>query len=87
MVLPLFQNCFIATTEGLIAQAARLCNRRKGSSERFGGDQHFLNVIAVRALKGAEVESDSCGHDASEHHASTAPWAGGALDLNADIVR
>jgi hypothetical protein len=67
--------------------SSALCNRRKRSSERFRGDHHFLNVIAFRALKGAEVESDACGHDASEHHASTAPWAGGALDSNTDIVR
>ena len=46
-----------------------------------------MNVLALRALKGVEVESNSCGHDTKEHHASMAPWAGRALDLNTDIVR
>jgi hypothetical protein len=68
-------------------QTPGLYDRRKRSSERFGGDQHLLNVIAVRALKGTEVESDSRRHDASEHHASTASWTRRALDSNTDIVR
>jgi hypothetical protein len=45
-----------------------------------------VNMLALRALKGVEVESNSCGHDTKEHHASMAPWAGMALDLNTDIV-
>jgi hypothetical protein len=64
-----------------------LCNRRERSSECFGGDHHLVNVIALRALKGAEVVPNSCGHNASEHHASMAHWAGGTLDSSIDMVR
>lgn len=54
--------------------------------ERFGGDHHLLGVVAVRALKDPKVETDAYRHDASEHHVSVAPWAGGALDLNVDVI-
>jgi hypothetical protein len=54
--------------------------------ERFGGDYRLVNVVAFGALKDPEVETYACGHDASEHHVSAAPWAGGALDSNADVV-
>jgi hypothetical protein len=46
-----------------------------------------VNVIALRALEGAEVETNAGGHDASEHHPSMALWAGRALDSNIDMVR
>jgi hypothetical protein len=66
---------------------ANLSDWRQGLSERFGSDQHLMNVIALRALKGAEVETNTCGRDASEHHAGMASRAGGALDANIDMVR
>jgi hypothetical protein len=64
-----------------------LYNRRERSSECFGGDHHLVNVTALRALKGAEVVPNSCGHNASEHHAGMALWAGGTLDSSIDMVR
>jgi len=45
-----------------------------------------MNVVAFGALKDVEVETQACRHDTSEHHVSLAPWAGGALDLNVDVV-
>lgn len=54
--------------------------------ERFGGDHHLVSVVAVGALEDPEVETYAYGHDASEHHVSVTLGAGGALDLNVDIV-
>jgi hypothetical protein len=45
-----------------------------------------VKVIALGALKRAEVETHAHGHDASEHHMSMALWTGGALDMNVDVV-
>jgi hypothetical protein len=44
-----------------------------------------MSVVALRTLKGAEVEPHACRHDASEHHMSLALWAGGAVDEGADV--
>jgi hypothetical protein len=46
-----------------------------------------VNVVALRALERAEVETHTCGHDAREHHESTALWAGWTMDLSAYFVR
>jgi hypothetical protein len=45
-----------------------------------------VNVVALRALKGAEVKANACRDNAGEHHASMASRAGRALDLNTDMV-
>jgi hypothetical protein len=60
---------------------------RKRLSERLIGDHHLVNMIASRALKGAEVETNPYGHDASEHHAGMASRASGAVDANIDMGR
>ena len=44
-------------------------------------------MFAVRALKGLEVETHACGHDASEHHVSIALPARRAMDVKVDVVR
>ena len=44
-----------------------------------------MNVVALRALKGAEVEPHACRHDASEHHMSIALSADRAMDVNVDV--
>ena len=64
-----------------------LCRWWKRATERVSGDHHLVNVIALRALKRAEVETQPCRHDASEHHMSTALWTNGALNLNVDTVK
>jgi hypothetical protein len=43
-----------------------------------------MNVVALRALKRAQVETHALRHDASEHHVSMALWTGGALDVDVD---
>jgi hypothetical protein len=57
------------------------------SPERFSGDQDLVNVLALRALERAEVETYACRHDAREHHESTALWASWAMNVKAYIVR
>ena len=46
-----------------------------------------MSVVALRALKGVEVETHTCGHDASEHHVSMALCASRAMDVKVDVVR
>ena len=46
-----------------------------------------MNVVALRALERAEVETHTCGHDAREHHESTALWARWTMDVSAYVVR
>jgi hypothetical protein len=46
-----------------------------------------VNVVALRALERAEVETHACRHDAGEHRESTTLWANWAMDANADVVR
>lgn len=53
---------------------------------RFGGDSHLVNVIALRALKRAEVEPRARRHDAREHHGSMASGASWPLDVSIDVV-
>ena len=49
-------------------------------------NNHLMSVVALRALKHAEVEPHhACRHDASEHHMSMALWAGRAMDVNVDV--
>ena len=46
-----------------------------------------MNVVALRALKRADIETHTCRHDASEHHVSAALWASRATDVKVDVVR
>ena len=46
-----------------------------------------MNVFALGALKGVEVETHACGHDASEHHVSMALSASRAMNVKVDVVR
>jgi hypothetical protein len=70
----------------LLHDQSTLCPWRKRLSECFGSDRYFVNVIALGAFEHAEIETRARRHDAREHHVSMAPWAGGALDLNVDVV-
>ena len=45
-----------------------------------------MNVVALKALKGVEVETHTCGHDANEHHVSMAISASRAMDVKVDVV-
>jgi hypothetical protein len=56
-------------------------------TECIGLNQHLVNVIALRALKRADIETHTCRHDASEHHVSAALWASRAMDVKVDVVR
>jgi hypothetical protein len=60
--------------------------RRKRHAECVGRDHHLVNVIALSTLKGVEVETQACGHDASEHRVSTAPWTNWTMDDRVDVV-
>ena len=57
-----------------------------GSTECVGLNHHLVNVVALRALKRAEVETHACRHDVRKHYVSIAFWAGTALDLNVDMA-
>ena len=46
-----------------------------------------MNVVALGALKRADIETHTCRHDPSEHHVSAAFWAGRAMDVKVDDVR
>jgi hypothetical protein len=46
-----------------------------------------MNVVALGALKRAEVEAHVCGHDASEHHMSMTLGASKAINVGVDVVR
>jgi hypothetical protein len=65
----------------------QLCQWRKRSPECFGGDHDFVDVVALWAFKRAEVEAYSCGHDAREHHDTTALWASWTMDVSVYIIR
>jgi hypothetical protein len=45
-----------------------------------------VNVVALGALKRAEAETQSRGHDASEHHVITALGASRAMDVSVNVV-
>jgi hypothetical protein len=45
-----------------------------------------VNVVALRALKRAEVETHACRHDAGKHHVGMALWASRAMDLSVDVI-
>jgi hypothetical protein len=64
-----------------------LCRWPKGLPECIGLNHHLVNVLAPRALKRADIETHTCGHDPSEHHASAAFWAGRPMDVKVDDVR
>jgi hypothetical protein len=68
-----------------IASPIRSDRWRKRPPERFGGDHHLLDVIALRTFKRAEIETNACGHDAGEQHAGMTSRAGGALDTSVDL--
>jgi hypothetical protein len=70
----------------LLCHQPNLCPWRKRLPERVGSDHYFVNVIALGALKLAEIETHARRRDAREHHVSMAPRASGALDLSVDVV-
>jgi hypothetical protein len=51
----------------------------------MGLNHHLVKEITLRALKRADIETHTCGHDASEHHVSAALWASRAVQV--DVVR
>jgi hypothetical protein len=53
----------------------------------MGLNHHLVKEITLRALKRADIETHTCGHDASEHHVSAALWASRAMDVEVDVVR
>jgi hypothetical protein len=46
-----------------------------------------VNVLALRALKRADIETQTCRHDPNEHHVSAALWTSRAMDVKVDVVR
>jgi hypothetical protein len=64
-----------------------LCRWREGLPECIGLNHHLVNVVALRALKRADIETHTCRRDASEHHVSAALWASRTMEVKVDIVR
>ena len=56
-------------------------------SECIGLNHHLVNLVALRALKRADVETHTCRHDASEHHVSVALWASRTMEVKVDVGR
>src|ERR1700694_4671881 len=56
-------------------------------TECIGLNHQLVNVVALGALKRAEIETHTYRPDASEHHVSLALWAGGTIDLQVDVFR
>jgi hypothetical protein len=46
-----------------------------------------VNVVALRALKRADIETHTCRRDANEDHVSAALWASRTMEVEVDIVR
>jgi hypothetical protein len=65
------------------------CSRRwrEGLPECIGLNHHFVNVVALRALKRADVETHTCRRNVSEHHVSAALWASRTVVVKVGIVR
>jgi hypothetical protein len=62
------------------------CAPRPLPNECIVLDHYLVKVFALGALKRAEVETQTCGHDAREHHMSMAIWASWTLDVEVDLV-
>jgi hypothetical protein len=60
---------------------------RERLPECIGLNHHLVKVVALRALKRADIETHTCRHDPSEHHVSAAFCAGRAMDVKVDDVR
>jgi hypothetical protein len=60
---------------------------REGLPECIGLNHHLVNVVALRALKRADIETHTCRRDASERHVSAALWASRTMEVKVDIVR
>jgi len=43
-------------------------------------DQHFLNMLALRAFKGSQIGTIRTKFDAGQHHAALTLWATGLFD-------
>ena len=61
--------------------------RREGLPECIGLNHHLVNVVALRALKRADIETQTRRRDASERHVSAALWASRTMEVKVDIVR
>jgi hypothetical protein len=84
---PVIPNATIRRMLGILLHDPSSLRRwRQRCTECIGLNHHLVNVVAFGALKRAEVETHACGHDASEHHVSTALWASGAMDVSVDVV-
>jgi hypothetical protein len=70
-----------------IATVIALCRWREGLPECIGLNHDLVNVVAPGALERADIETHTCGHDASKHHVSTTLWASRAMDVKVDVVR
>jgi hypothetical protein len=84
-----YHACCQAEHCGLADQIAGALPRlpgRKRCTEGIGLDHYLVNVVALGALKRAEVETQACGHDASEHHVSMALGASRAMNEGGDVV-
>jgi hypothetical protein len=55
--------------------------------ECIGLNYHLVKEIALRALKRADIETQTRRHDASEYHVCAALWASRAMDVEIDVVR
>jgi hypothetical protein len=76
------EHCGLA--DQIVSALARPPGRKRGT-ECIGLDHYLVNVVALGALKRAEVETYACGHDASEHHVSMALGASRAMDASGDV--
>lgn len=53
----------------------------------IGLNHQFVNMVALRALERAEIDTHTHRPDASEQHVSSALRTSGAIDLQVDVVR
>jgi hypothetical protein len=67
----------------------RYCLRlwREGLPECIRLNHHLVNIVALRALKRADIETHTCRRDANEDHVSAALWASRTMEVEVDIVR
>jgi hypothetical protein len=56
-------------------------------AERIGLNHYLLNSVALRTLKRADVETQTCRRYAIERHMSGALWASGTMEVKVDDFR
>ena len=61
------------------AMRRRLFRWRERLPECIGRNHHLVKVVALGTLKCADIETDTCRHDPSEHHVAASDAEGSVL--------